>query len=65
MDSADVRRLTHAERGLVQTFPVWWEWGDHARTHLDKMIGNAIPPNLASFVGDSIMEAIADGRSTC
>ena len=60
LDSAPpstVRPLTSVERSQIQTFPVNWDWntGDrNADTELQ--IGNALPVNLAEFVGAGIVD---------
>jgi DNA (cytosine-5)-methyltransferase 1 len=52
-DSADpkhVRALTVTERSLIQTFPPTWVWSGKP-AQVDQMIGNAVPPMLAKFIG--------------
>lgn len=46
----EVRALTTAERARIQTFPRNFKWNS-AKTHLELMIGNAVPVELAKFVG--------------
>lgn len=53
-----LRALTTQERSLLQTFPESFQWGEENKTQLDQMIGNAVPVNLAFFVGACIKEYI-------
>lgn len=56
----DVRSLTSVERSWIQTFPPDFRWGDTCKTHLDQMIGNAVPPKLAEYVGNAIQTYLGD-----
>ena len=62
LDSAepdDVRPLYTWERSRVQTFPSGWEWpGGDRNSSAESLIGNAVPVNLARFVGEGILHAI-------
>ena len=62
LDSADpdqVRALYSWERSRIQTFPSDWEWfGGDRNTHAETLIGNAVPVNLARFVGQGLLWAI-------
>ncbi len=49
-----IRPLTTLERSMIQTFPKDFKFFGN-KTNLEQMIGNAVPVNLAKFVGDSIM----------
>lgn len=49
-----VRPLTTLERSMIQTFPRTFKFLG-SKTGMEQMIGNAVPVNLAKFVGDSIM----------
>lgn len=49
-----IRPLTTLERSMIQTFPRTFRFLG-SKTNLEQMIGNAVPVNLAKFVGDSIM----------
>jgi DNA (cytosine-5)-methyltransferase 1 len=56
-DSADpsqVRALHLAELAAVQTFPKHWRWAG-SRTQIVRMIGNAVPPALAAYLGRTIL----------
>ncbi|MTH95162.1 DNA (cytosine-5-)-methyltransferase [Roseibium sp. RKSG952] len=54
-----VRGLSTYERSRVQTFPMEFIWPKNAtKAFLDHMIGNAVPVELAEFVGSCILEAI-------
>jgi DNA (cytosine-5)-methyltransferase 1 len=44
------RTLTPHEAARVQSFPDWFEFGPLRRGQLQKAIGNAVPPKLASAV---------------
>lgn len=48
-----LRPLTTQERSRIQTFPKNFKW-EGSKTHLEQMIGNAVPVNLAKFVADCI-----------
>ena len=54
-----IRSLTTKERSQIQTFPDCFDLSD-TKTNIEQMIGNAVPVNLAKFVGlifkNSIME---------
>lgn len=49
-----IRPLTTQERSMIQTFPKNFKFIG-TKTGMEQMIGNAVPVNLAKFVGDSIM----------
>lgn len=49
-----IRPLTTLERSMIQTFPRTFKFLG-SKTDMEQMIGNAVPVNLAKFVGDSIM----------
>jgi len=51
---AGLRPLTTAERALVQTFPPKFQWIG-SKTDIEQIVGNAVPPKLAEFVGNAIM----------
>ncbi len=61
LDSAPpstVRPLTSFERSRIQTFPESWDWMTRNRSaNTELQIGNAVPVNLAAFVGAGIIEA--------
>lgn len=50
-----IRALTTIERSMIQTFPENFKFIG-TKTDLEQMVGNAVPVNLAKYVGDSIME---------
>lgn len=52
-----IRPLTTQERSMIQTFPKDFRFIG-TKTGMEQMIGNAVPVNLAKFVGDSIMAYI-------
>lgn len=52
-----IRPLTTLERSMIQTFPKDFKFIG-TKTGMEQMVGNAVPVNLAKFVGDSIMAYI-------
>ncbi|SDA87305.1 DNA (cytosine-5)-methyltransferase 1 [Algoriphagus alkaliphilus] len=50
-----VRPLTAIERSYIQTFPRTFIWNGLNKTTLEQIIGNAVPVNLAKYVGDCIL----------
>jgi len=58
-DFNKVRPLTTKERTYIQTFPDNFQWFG-SKTELEQIIGNAVPVNLAKFVGDCIQEYAND-----
>lgn len=55
----DIRPLTTIERSYVQTFPKKFKFPGN-KTNLEQMIGNAVPVNLAEFVGKAIKSYLID-----
>jgi DNA (cytosine-5)-methyltransferase 1 len=53
----NIRPLTTVERSYIQTFPKDFKWLG-SKTEQEQIIGNAVPVNLAKFVGNAIMEYI-------
>ena len=53
----NIRPLTTAERARVQTFPSTFVWTG-SKTDMEQMIGNAVPVELAKYVGKAIMKYI-------
>lgn len=53
-----VRPLTALERAQIQTFPKSFKWNVSSKSVLEQIIGNAVPVNLAKFVGKAIVEYI-------
>lgn len=51
-----VRPLTTLERSYIQTFPKTFKWNGLTKTMLEQLIGNAVPVNLAKYVGGFILE---------
>ncbi|MDR1477711.1 MAG: DNA cytosine methyltransferase [Planctomycetaceae bacterium] len=62
-DLSNVRPLTTKERSLIQTFPENFEWIG-CKTEQEQLIGNAVPVNLAKFVGDCIENYLKTERHT-
>jgi DNA (cytosine-5)-methyltransferase 1 len=54
VSSDEVRALTTLERARIQTFPKSFKWTG-TKTDLEQIIGNAVPVNLAKFVGKVIL----------
>lgn len=54
------RTLTPHEGARIQTFPDFFDFGDQRRGVYARMIGNAVPPLLAYYVGLASMGAIFD-----
>lgn len=52
-----IRCLTTRERSIIQTFPKDYILTG-SKTNLEQMIGNAVPVNLARYVGNAILEYI-------
>ena len=52
-----IRCLTTKERSLIQTFPNDYIL-EGSKTNLEQMIGNAVPVNLAKYVGRAILDYI-------
>ena len=55
--SEGIRSLTTLERSMIQTFPKNFKFIG-TKTGMEQMIGNAVPVNLAKFVGDCIASYI-------
>jgi len=55
----ELRTLTTRERSMIQTFPKNWKLNG-TKTGLEQVIGNAVPCNLAKFVGESILDYLAN-----
>ncbi len=56
-----VRALTVKERSYIQTFPEEFKL-EGTKTNLNQMIGNAVPVNLAKFVGKAIIEFCEENK---
>lgn len=56
-----VRALTSLERSRIQTFPNNWQWSSTSqpltKSDTELLIGNAVPVNLAKFVGAAMLKA--------
>ncbi len=52
-----IRPLTTKERSLIQTFPDTFTFLG-TKSDIEQMLGNAVPVNLATFVGNSILDYI-------
>lgn len=59
IDLTNVRPLTTIERSYIQTFPKDFIFKG-TKTNLEQMIGNAVPVNLAHFVGEAIQRYLKD-----
>lgn len=60
IDLKKIRPLTTIERSWIQTFPKRFKF-NQPKTHLEQMIGNAVPVNLAKFVANGIIDYINHG----
>lgn len=56
--SEELRPLTTKERSLLQTFPEDFILTG-SKTNQEQMVGNAVPVNLATFVGNAVYEYAA------
>jgi hypothetical protein len=56
-DAHPLRRITVEEAAALQSFPQGWKWVG-ARSAQYRMIGNAVPPRLARYVGVSVGHAL-------
>ena len=54
-----IRCLTTKERFTLQTFPDEFIF-EGSKTNLEQMVGNAVPVKLAKFVGNAILDYIAN-----
>lgn len=66
-DSAPLRMarcLTPKERSYIQTFPDTFKF-EGSKTDQQTMIGNAVPVNLAKFVGTALMKYIKNKQKEC
>jgi DNA (cytosine-5)-methyltransferase 1 len=52
----NLRRLTVRERGLVQSFPINYQFFGKTYPNKLKMIGNAVPPLLTFYIAQSMQE---------
>lgn len=57
-----VRCLTPKERSYIQTFPVSFQFAG-GKSDVNSMIGNAVPVNLAKYVGSALMRYIMSEES--
>ena len=59
----NIRPLTSAERARVQTFPSDFVWNS-SKTDMEQMIGNAVPVELAKYVGKAIKKYIKSNNNS-
>lgn len=59
---AEVRCLTPKERSYIQTFPESFQFIG-GKSDINSMIGNAVPVNLAKYVGSALMRYIISEES--
>jgi len=52
-DKSLVRPLTYKERAILQSFPPDFKWTG-SKANNEQLIGNAVPPKLASVIAESI-----------
>lgn len=55
----DLHVLSTKERSMIQTFPEDYKWVGN-KTDVEQMIGNAVPVNMAKFVGEAIKDALGE-----
>jgi DNA (cytosine-5)-methyltransferase 1 len=60
--SKGLRPLTTVERGRIQTFPRDFKWQGN-KTDVEQMIGNAVPVQLARYVGQAVFDALMGIKS--
>ncbi|MEF2659586.1 DNA cytosine methyltransferase [Dysosmobacter sp.] len=60
---SQVRCLTPKERSYIQTFPVDFQFTG-GKSDVNSMIGNAVPVNLAKYVGSVLMRHIISKESS-
>ncbi|CRF46165.1 DNA cytosine methyltransferase [Helicobacter heilmannii] len=60
MDLCALRPLSTLERSYLQTFPKNFIFKG-TKTNLEQMIGNAVPINLAKYIGQAIMDYTQTG----
>lgn len=56
-----IRPLTTLERSMIQTFPKDFRFLGN-KTNMEQMIGNAVPVNLARYVGECIMAYLGNNN---
>ncbi len=56
-----IRPLTTLERSMIQTFPKDLRFLGN-KTNMEQMIGNAVPVNLARYVGECIMAYLGNNN---
>ena len=61
-DLSKVRPLTTLERARIQTFPATFQF-EGSKTDLEQIIGNAVPVELAAYVGKHILEYLNNEKS--
>ena len=54
----ELRQLTTLERARLQTFPQNFEF-EGTKTNLEQLIGNAVPVDLAKYVGVSLKNSVS------
>lgn len=56
------RAMSLREAALIQSFPVDYQFTEHSKTYhmtnVARMIGNAVPVNLAAAIGETIVEHV-------
>ena len=62
IDLSQIRSLSTIERSYIQTFPDSFKFSG-TKTHLEQVIGNAVPVNLAFLVASAIINYIKNQNS--
>ena len=57
--TSDLHVLSTSERALIQTFPTNYKWIGN-KTDVEQMIGNAVPVNLAKFIGETVRTVLGE-----
>jgi DNA (cytosine-5)-methyltransferase 1 len=60
--SKSLRPLSTVERARIQTFPRSYKWLGN-KTDVEQMIGNAVPVQLARYVGKAVCDALNESGS--
>ncbi len=62
VSSGKVRPLTTKERSLIQTFPKEWDIEIGKKSDIEQIVGNAVPVQLANFIGKCFKECFENSE---